>query len=80
MKGTLSWFGKEWIDNDAKALGVYIALLILRFRVRYGTDIPVLCREEGLMEARLRPYLSIFLSLQADFLKVKLPVLAVPSY
>ncbi len=61
MKGTLSWFGKEWIDNDAKALGVYIALLILRFRVRYGTDIPVLCREEGLMEARLEPYLSIFL-------------------
>jgi len=61
MKETLPWFGTEWIDNDAKALGVYITLLILRFRVRFATDIPVLCREEGLMEARLKPYLSIFL-------------------
>ena len=61
MKETLSWFGKDWIDNDAKALGVYITLLMLRFRVRFSTDIPVLCREEGLMEARLRPYLAIFL-------------------
>lgn len=54
-------FGKEWIDNDAKALGVYIALLILRFRVRYSTDIPILCREESLMESRLRPYLALLL-------------------
>ncbi len=61
MKETLPWFGKEWIDNDAKALGVYITLLILRFKVRFSTDIPVLCREEGLIEARLRPYLAIFL-------------------
>lgn len=61
MKESLSWFGTEWIDNDAKALGVYITLLILRFRVRFATDIFVLCREEGLMEARLKPYLSIFL-------------------
>lgn len=60
MKETLSWFGKEWLDNDAKALGVYITLLMLRFRVRFATDIPVLCREEGLMEARLKPYLAIF--------------------
>ena len=44
-----------------QAFGVYIALLILRFRVRFATDIPVLCRDEGLMEARLNPYLSIFL-------------------
>ncbi|MBE0516385.1 MAG: hypothetical protein IBX41_03185 [Methanophagales archaeon] len=61
MKETLSWFGKEWIEKDAKALGVYITLLMLRFRVRFSTDIPVLCREEGLMEARLKPYLAIFL-------------------
>jgi len=55
-------FGEEWIDNDAKALGVYVALLILQFRVRYRTDIPVLCREEGLMESRLKPYLALFLN------------------
>ena len=23
----LSWFGEEWIDTDARALGVYITLL-----------------------------------------------------
>ncbi len=27
----------------------------------YSTDIPVLCREERLLEARLKPYLSIFM-------------------
>lgn len=61
MKGTVSWFGKEWIENDAKALGVYITLLILQFRVRYGTDIPILSRDEWLMETRLKPYLALFL-------------------
>ena len=43
------------------ALGVYITLLMLQFRVRYSTDIPVLYREVGLLESRLKPYLSIFL-------------------
>lgn len=66
---TESWFGKEWIDNDAKALGVYVALLILRFRVRYRTDIPVLCREESLMESRLKPYLALFLNDEQEELK-----------
>ena len=27
----MEWFKKEWIDSDAKALGVYIALLYVRF-------------------------------------------------
>ena len=61
MKGTVSWFGEERIENDAGALGVYITLLMLQFRVRYSTDIPVLYREVGLLESRLKPYLSIFL-------------------
>jgi len=61
MRENLSWFGKEWIAREAKALGVYITILIVRFRVRYATDIPLLCRDEGLMEARLKPYLSLFL-------------------
>ncbi len=29
MNETVSWFGEGWIENDAKALGVYVALLIL---------------------------------------------------
>ena len=61
MTETLSWLRKEWVASDAKALGVYIALLILRFRVRYATDIPLLCSDEELMAARLKPYLSLFL-------------------
>jgi hypothetical protein len=61
MNKTLSWVGEEWTASDAKALGLYIALLQLRFRVRYSTDIPLLCTDEELMEARLKPYLSIFL-------------------
>ena len=55
------WFRKEWIDSNAKALGVYVALLLVRFRVRLRTDIPALYREEGKIEGRLKPYLSIFL-------------------
>jgi hypothetical protein len=58
---TVSWFGEECIDKDAKALGVYVALRILQFRVRYSTNIPVLYREVRLLESRLKPYLSIFL-------------------
>lgn len=57
----LSWFGEERIDTDASALGVYVTLLIVQFRVRYSTDIPVLCREVGALESRLKPYLSLFL-------------------
>ena len=55
------WFRKEWIDINAKALGVYVALLLVRFRVRLRTDIPALYSEEGKIEGRLKPYLSIFL-------------------
>lgn len=62
MNGTPSWFGRDWIENDARALGVYIALLILRFWVRFGTEIPVLCKDEVVMEMKLKPYLSIFLN------------------
>nr|QNO51604.1 hypothetical protein JFJFMGFI_00003 [Methanosarcinales archaeon ANME-1 ERB6] len=55
------WFRKEWIDTNAKALCVYVALLLVRFRVRLRTDIPALYSEEGKIEGRLKPYLSIFL-------------------
>ena len=55
------WFRKEWTDTNAKALGVYMALLLVRFRVRLRTDIPALYSEEGKIEERLKPYLSIFL-------------------
>ena len=58
----LSWFGAERIGTDARTLGVYVTLLIVQFRVRYSTDIPVLYREVGALESRLRPYLSIFLN------------------
>ena len=62
MQGTVSWFREERIDTDARALGVYITLLIVQFRVRYSTDIPVLYREVGVLESRLNPYLAIFLN------------------
>jgi hypothetical protein len=61
MKEMLSWVRKEWTASDAKALGLYIALLLLQFRVRYSTDIPLLCTDERLLETRLKPYLAIFL-------------------
>jgi len=61
MKGTLPWFKKEWIGSNAKALGVYMALLLVRFRVRLRTDIPVLYSDEGIIEQRLKSYLSIFM-------------------
>jgi len=61
MSEKVSWFGKEWVASDARALGVYITLLIVQFRVRYATDLPLLCRDEDLMEARLKPYLALFL-------------------
>jgi len=57
----LSWFVEERINNDAKALGVYITLLMLQFRVRFTTDIPALYRGVGLLETQLKLYLSIFL-------------------
>ncbi len=55
------WFRKEWIGSNAKALGVYMALLLVRFRLRLRTDIPILYSDEGIIEQRLKPYLSIFL-------------------
>ena len=87
---TESWFGKEWIDKDAKALGVYVALLILRFRVRYRTDIPFLCRDDSLMESRLKPYLALLLNDEEElkeavdtgkgFLKVLVEHTSLPEY
>ena len=49
----VSWFGEERMGTDARAPGVYITLLMLQFRVRFTTDIPVLYREVGLRESRL---------------------------
>lgn len=37
-----------------------MALLLVRFRVRLRTDIPILYSDEGIIEQRLEPYLSIF--------------------
>ncbi|MCD6456747.1 MAG: hypothetical protein J7K81_08200 [Methanophagales archaeon] len=61
MEGTSPWFRKEWIGSNAKALGVYMTLLLVRFRVRLRTDVPILYSDEGIIEQRLEPYLSIFL-------------------
>lgn len=89
MQGTVSWFGEERIDTDARALGVYITLLMLQFRVRYSTDIPVLYREVGVLESRLKPYLSIFLNddkmseavdAGEEFLKALVKHTALPEY
>ena len=55
-------FGEKRLDTDARALGVYIMLLMLQFRVRYSTDISVLYREVGLLESRLKTYLALFLN------------------
>jgi hypothetical protein len=57
----VSWFGQERIDTDAKALGVYLTALIVRFRVRYRTDVPMLRSDEFLFGARLKPLLTLFL-------------------
>jgi hypothetical protein len=57
----VSWFGQERIDTDAKALGVYLTALIVRFRVRYRTDVPMLRSDEFLFGARLKPFLTLFL-------------------
>ncbi|MBN1762160.1 MAG: hypothetical protein JW878_03635 [Methanomicrobia archaeon] len=57
----VSWFGQERIDTDAKALGVYLTTLIVRFRVRYRTDVPMLRSDEFLFGARLKPFLTLFL-------------------
>ena len=55
------WFASEWLESDAKTLGVYLTLLILRFRVRYSTDVPLLARDESFLKVRLSPYLALFL-------------------
>ena len=57
----VSWFGQERIDTDAKALGVYLTVLIVRFRVRYRTDVPMLRSDEFLFRARVKPFLTLFL-------------------
>ncbi|RZN37911.1 MAG: hypothetical protein EFT35_05480 [Methanophagales archaeon ANME-1-THS] len=61
MKKMLPWIRKEWTARESNALGLYIALLLLQFRVRYSTDIPLLSTDDRVLEARLRPYLAIFL-------------------
>jgi hypothetical protein len=58
---TEPWFASEWLESDAKVLGVYLTLLILRFRVRYSTDVPLLARDESFLKVRLSPYLALFL-------------------
>jgi hypothetical protein len=55
------WFGQDRVDTDAKALGVYLTALIVRFRVRYRTDVPMLRSDEFLFGARLKPLLTLFL-------------------
>jgi hypothetical protein len=57
----VSWFRKDWMDTDAKTLGVYLTALIVRFRVRYRTDVPMLRSDEFLFGARLKPILTLFL-------------------
>ena len=49
------------MGTDARAPGVYITLLMLQFRVRFTTDIPVLYREVGLLESRLNGILIMSL-------------------
>jgi len=58
---TEPWFASEWLESDAKTLGVYLTLLILRFRVRYSTDVPLLARDASFLKVRLSPYLALFL-------------------
>jgi hypothetical protein len=65
-KTDLSWFGAERLESDAKALGVYLTALIVRFRVRYRTDVPMLRSDEFLFGARLKPFLTLFLKDEDD--------------
>ncbi|MBN1454974.1 MAG: hypothetical protein JW945_01800 [Methanomicrobia archaeon] len=55
------WIGQEFVESDAKALGTYIAALILRFRVRYRTDMSVLSTDMELWETRIKPYVALLL-------------------
>lgn len=57
----IPWFGKEFVESDAKALGTYIAALVLRFRVRYRTDMSVLSTDMELWETRFKPYVVLLL-------------------
>ena len=58
---TVPWFGQEFMESDAKALGTYIAALVLRFRVRYRTDMSVLSTDMELWETRIKPYVALLL-------------------
>ncbi|HDS45596.1 MAG TPA: hypothetical protein ENN68_05830 [Methanomicrobia archaeon] len=58
---TVSWFGQEFVESDAKALGTYIAALVLRFQVRYRTDMSVLSTDMELWELRIKPYVALLL-------------------
>ena len=71
----IPWFGKEFVESDAKALGTYIAALVLRFRVRYRTDMSVLSTDMELWETRIKPYVALLLHDQAELpLMVKVVV------
>jgi hypothetical protein len=63
---TVPWFGQEFVESDAKALGTYIAALVLRFRVRYRTDMSVLSTDMELWETRIKPYVALLLHDQAE--------------
>jgi hypothetical protein len=58
---TVPWFGQEFVESDAQALGTYIAALVLRFRVRYRTDMSVLSTDMELWETRIKPYVALLL-------------------
>jgi len=58
---TVPWFGQEFVESDAKTLGTYIAALVLRFRVRYRTDMSVLSTDMELWETRIKPYVALLL-------------------
>ncbi|MGC9445128.1 MAG: hypothetical protein ACP5E9_09425 [Candidatus Methanospirareceae archaeon] len=60
-KETVPWFGQELVESDAKAIGTYIAALVLRFRVRYRTDMSVLSTDMELWETRIKPYIALLL-------------------
>ncbi len=58
---TVPWFGQELVESDAKALGTYVAALVLRFRVRYRTDMSMLSTDMELWETRFKPYVALLL-------------------
>ena len=58
---TVPWFGRQFVESDAQALGTYIAALVLRFRVRYRTDMSVLSMDMELWGTRFKPYVELLI-------------------